>query len=368
MISTLAGAGVRHQLLADEVRYAHGDAGVKMWEQVLRNHKVDPLEYHLLSRLANRSRGLVSHSVWGCERLRGAAPNVVTYHIPIAANETPMTPPGQTALRSALRFHKDAFIAGVFGTLAPDEGITRIIKAFTEFVSSHPEGQLLIAAEQQDADNIEQITRTVREHGLEKHVRLIVRGSGVDFLPYMHTCDVLLDLSWSTSGQGSSTTALAAGLGKLAITADLPQSREIDEAFCWRIPNDNVAGHTELVSALHRAASNPDVLERARVAAERYAGGVANPKRIAQLYDEVVAQLLSTPTASVAPSAERVHPRSAKQEPPFRPALQPASRSRGHQLPRRYFGAGWTWCRGESARSRPFCRRISLHRSLRASL
>ena len=115
-----AGAGVRHQLLADEVRYAHGDAGVKMWEQAYaRRRGVDGLKYHLLRRLATDSRALISHSAWGRDRLHAVASATPVYHIPLAADEPSLTLANSVeaaALQSALRLPDRPSSRVSFGT------------------------------------------------------------------------------------------------------------------------------------------------------------------------------------------------------------------------------------------------------------
>src|SRR5260370_38989606 len=96
------GFGVRHELLATEVQYAHGTRMRTQWHKnVDRPEKVNRVEINMLRRVTQSSRSLVSHSAWGCHVLRDIAPHVPVYQILMAAvfRETAAASPRRAALR-----------------------------------------------------------------------------------------------------------------------------------------------------------------------------------------------------------------------------------------------------------------------------
>ena len=295
----LEGAGARAQLLADEVKYAHGDRGLDEWIRDQERHRpIDPLKVNLLRRITERSRGIITHSAWGRSRLQEIAPDKAIYHIPFGIDADSARNIDRSAVRTVLGLSEQAFIAGIFGMLGPKKRVVQVIESFKEVVKSHPTAQLVIVGLCPDAYYTEEMHSAIRQLQLEKNVVLHSPVSPADGGSYIQACDVVIDLDWPTAGRSSMTMARAIGHGKPIIASDVPQVRELNEKFCWRISHEASNEEAVLVETLLHAATHPDVIESARQAAEEYIRDTGNWNHMVRTYLEVITQIAGQDSVS----------------------------------------------------------------------
>ena len=77
--------------------------------------------------------------------------------------------------------------------------------------------------------------RSLRE-GLAGSVELHIEVPQAEMARLMGACDAVVALRWPTVGETSGPMMRAFGIGRLVIASDVPQNRELDPRFCWRVP------------------------------------------------------------------------------------------------------------------------------------
>ena len=92
-------------------------------------------------------------------------------------------------------------------------------------------------------------------------------------------CSVAICLRWPTAGEVSAVLMRALGAGKPVIVSDVPQYRDLDPLFCWRVPIDTVDETSELERLMKTAIEDHDVVRTAGAAAAVLYPGRGNSAR-----------------------------------------------------------------------------------------
>ncbi|HEX8998196.1 MAG TPA: FkbM family methyltransferase [Ktedonobacterales bacterium] len=294
------GTGARRDLLANEVRYAHGERALAEWRTVADDYtKVDRLKFNMLRRIAERSRGIIVHSEWGRDRLREIAPAVPVYVVPLGTRDlTDGNRSDSDATRAKLHIKNSPLVAGVFGHVEPEKRVTQIVEAFSDVVKITPSAHLLIVGRSVNVPYRERLEALIRTTKLKGNVTIVDSPPLADFERMMQACDVILNLRWPSSGENSAVMARAFGMGKPVVTSDVPQFRELSDQFCWRIPYEGDEERQRLASLLLRVAKDRDLLIDARLAAQEYVRDIAGWDAVARRYTDAIAELAAQHDAS----------------------------------------------------------------------
>src|SRR5260221_11166189 len=85
------------------------------------------------------------------------------------------------------------------------------------------------------------------------------------------------------------------GAGKVVITSDVPQCREYDDAYCWRISTEPAEERLELFERLVYAAMQIEALVEAGQRAQDFIRGCATWESVAGGYAEGIAKIYGWP-------------------------------------------------------------------------
>ena len=72
--------------------------------------------------------------------------------------------------------------------------------------------------------------------GVADAVRVATDVPGDVLTRLMAGADATIGLRWPTVGETSGPMMRAFGIGRIVIALDVPQNRELDPRYCWRVP------------------------------------------------------------------------------------------------------------------------------------
>lgn len=126
--------------------------------------------------------------------------------------------------RRRLDFHDDEVIVLLFGNVRPYKGIEQCLSAWKTVQRKAPQARLVIAGGG-DKRHLDQITRLVSEHGLEKSVRLDLGWIDEDKMIAYHEAADILAYPYRNITQSG---ALVSGMryGRAILATDLPGFRD----------------------------------------------------------------------------------------------------------------------------------------------
>ena len=120
-------------------------------------------------------------------------------------------------------------------------------------------------------------------------------------------CDCVISLRWPTAGETSAILMRALGAGRVVITTDLPQYRELPDEFCRKVPHEPGLQASRLVREMRSIAADPDGTARRGALAAAFVERTASPVVVAESARCGVSSLIESrfnfPTTSSCPCA-----------------------------------------------------------------
>ncbi len=246
--------------LLNEVRYNYGEQAAQNLQKLLQQHKhPDRLTYHLTKRIFDSSLSVVVHSQWSKEFYAKAYPNTQLYNIFHGADVFAAKTAAQ--LRRKFNFSENHLLIGAFGRVNHTKRIHVILNAFHALYKKNPNARLLIVGFEEEQEYVQKIKKQIKTLGLTNVVISIPNLDMNSFLEYVQCVDVVVNLRWPTSGETSGVMLRAFGAGKVVITSDLPQFREYDNTYCWRIEANTPHETQQLTQYLLKASDNPALVK-----------------------------------------------------------------------------------------------------------
>lgn len=272
--------------------------------------ELDRMALPFLRRIAESSLGLVVHSDWALDDLRRRYPHKPVFHIPLGAPLLAESPAG-LELRRSLGWDAGDVVFGLLGGIWPHKRLDLPIRIFAGIRALAPRARLLVAGRNESPATLAEVVALIEALGLGPEARVMTELGGDEFGAALQASDVLVDLRPPTAGEVPATVMRAFGAGRPVLTTDLPQLREFDDRFCWRVPPDEenaarYATQTMLLLARERyRARHAGALARAFIEAE---GGLDHT---AERYLEVSREVLDRkePARAVRPVAPSPGPR-----------------------------------------------------------
>jgi glycosyltransferase involved in cell wall biosynthesis len=247
--------------------------------------ELDRLQLFLARRLVDASVRVLVHSQWIAHLFneRYNTRKVRKINLPTNVVETTQRP---RATSGDVRF-------GVFGGIAYYKRVDAVVEAFQRVHREFPRTQMVIAGRCDDSKikaRLETIARLP-----EMHNSLTIKSDlSLDGLQReMEWCDVAVALRWPTAGEMSATLMRAFGTGRAAIVSDVPQFRELDGSFCWRVSTKPDVEAPELVRLMRLAALEPKRISAAGAAARAFVTKEATYKIVAKQYIAHVASCIA---------------------------------------------------------------------------
>jgi glycosyltransferase involved in cell wall biosynthesis len=282
--------GRRTRAFLDEAEY---DLGAPMKSipmiRVDKHSEVDRLALLLSRRVVETSRMTFVHSGWARDLL---------------SEKVPFSAVRQVSLPSRILTRPDRLAShitfGIIGGINRHKRVMESLSAFEALHRSRPDARLLIAGRVDIRELVDEIERFIARSGLTQSVETRYDVTDDDLDQLLLRCDVLLALRWPTAGETSALVMRAFGAGIPVITSDVPQSREFDHAFCWRVSVDEALEHHELTGAMRWAAGDLDRTRQAGQAAKRWMESRSTYLKVAADYSEAISSCLAEEITHVA--------------------------------------------------------------------
>jgi glycosyltransferase involved in cell wall biosynthesis len=265
--------------------YARGAEGARWAAEAQAGLRDLPhFEEPLNARFADTALGILAHSEYVAERLRGRLPQqrIAVVPAPIALDESP-------SLRDRLDLPVGACLFGSFGIVSHHKQLEAALRAFAAVRQSSPNCYYLLVGEWDPRDV--DLPALVERLGLNGAVRCLGHVPDLrEFLGWLAAVDVVINLRHPTVGETSAIALRALAAGRALLVYDEGWYAELPSEACVKLPPLDQAA---LERAMRDLAANP--LGRAelgsrgqRAARERHA-----PANAAAAYLAFVEQVLA---------------------------------------------------------------------------
>jgi glycosyltransferase involved in cell wall biosynthesis/SAM-dependent methyltransferase len=261
-----------------ECEYNGGEAA-RVFAQRVRRLETGP-DYEglpMTRRLLESARGVVVHSHFMEGEIRAAG-----YSGPIAVIPHGAWIPeaDRNAWRYKLGLDEVTPLIGIFGYLKPYKRIAESLRAFRRLARLVPDARLILVGEPHPEFPIAPMIRSM---GLSAHVRILGFAPIEEFVGYLGTCDIVLNLRYPTVGESSGTLLRALGLGKAVMVSEIGSFAEFPEDVCLKVPVG--AGEEDLIfEYLNLLVSRPEVAQALGARARDYVARECNWATVARQY------------------------------------------------------------------------------------
>jgi glycosyltransferase involved in cell wall biosynthesis len=255
-----------------EMGYELGVDGIELaW--AIRDRQADhPIfEVPLNHRLIDRSLGLIVHSQTVANMLASHTTQPIKI-IPALMEQQP----GQSQ-RTALNLSPDTLIFASLGLVTPEKQLDLALTAFNQIHREIPNSHFLIVGDiHQNVD----LTATIKRFGLESAVTILGFVEDLrNFVDYIETADIIINLRHPTVGETSATALRAMAAAKPVIVFDLGWYSELPDSAVIKVPPLDSQG---LIAAMRRLAQEPALRQEMGQTAAAHIAQHHQPAAVAQ--------------------------------------------------------------------------------------
>lgn len=258
-----------------EMGYSLGHEGRRIARAVQQGRADAPLfDAPLNQRAIDAALGLIVHSQFAAERVRRYRPDV-----PLAVIPALVEPRAGVSLRDKLNLPEDAVLFGSFGQITPAKRIDAALGAFRGVRQACPEAHYLLVGEALSGADPAGLLAAPELRDVTHHIGYV--ADLAEFINWMHTADVVVNLRQPTAGETSAVALRAMAAGRPLIVYDHGWYSELPDAAALKIPTGDEAALRQAMAAL------ADSAERRRSmgqAGREYVRDFCAPNRVAQAY------------------------------------------------------------------------------------
>jgi glycosyltransferase involved in cell wall biosynthesis len=275
--------GYASTLFRDEALFDTPEVGRSWPVCYVDDHvEVDWLRLPLSRRLVEASAATIVHSAWARDMLarRHPAATIVHRHHPAAVidGEEDGTPDESTVT------------FGVFGGITAPKRTERVVAAFTAVHADFPRTRLVICGRDDSEGTVVARLRAAAA-GVADAVRVATDVPADVLTRLMAGADATIGLRWPTVGETSGPMMRAFGIGRIVIASDVPQNRELDPRYCWRVPVGE-AEQAALVQAMRDVIADREAARAAGRAAREFVRREASFEVVASQHLELAESLV----------------------------------------------------------------------------
>lgn len=266
-----------------ELCYALGIAGSRLaWQNRLGWTTNSLLDRPLNERVIDHSLGLIVHSRFVAAKIAATHPHKQVAMIPALIE----THNGRSR-RSELGMSPETVIFGSFGQVTPAKQIAQALRAFARLRQEQTNLLYLIVGE---PDAQTDLTALRQSLALVESVQIIGYAPTLaDFVDWLTTCDVVINLRHPTVGETSATALRAMAAAKPLIVSDQGWYQELPDAACSKVPPGD---EESLLVAMRSLAASPELRQKMGMAGLTDVAQQHNPAQIAQQYITFARQLI----------------------------------------------------------------------------
>lgn len=295
--------------LAGEVALNHGPGHAVPRVRIGVEWHVDRLALQLARRVVEPSLATIVHSAWARDVLAHQFAGQAIHHVPLAAPVVAESPGGPD-MRNRAGWGPEHVVFGLLGGLWAHKRPELVVQTFEALHPLRPRARLLVAGRLEDGDALTRMRAAIAGAGLEGAIHVVTDLEDEEFAACIRASDVLVDLRWPSAGETSATVMRAFGAGRPVILSDLPQYRDLDAAFCWRVPTGPARAAPAALEVMLRVARDPGVARRAGGLARRFVEESASLERVAARYEAVARQVVDRVPGVGSSPPDRVQPRN----------------------------------------------------------
>jgi glycosyltransferase involved in cell wall biosynthesis len=268
-----------------EMGYALGPAGIELACQVRAGQRQLPFfEATLNDRLLHLSLGVLVHSDYVRQQLLAQK-----VPCPVGIVAAPIASYPAVSQRAQLGWPEDAVIFGSFGQVWREKQIEAALRAFARVRDVAPQARYLIVGDW--AMGAGDLPALIAESGLADVVHCTGQVPDLaDFVSWIATADVVVNLRAPTVGETSATALRALVAGRPLIIYDHGWYAELPDEICQKVaPLDDEA----LLAAMLKLATDVEVRGAMGQRGREYATQVHAPERAAQTYVDFIKRILA---------------------------------------------------------------------------
>ena len=276
------------------MKYCHGSQG----EQAARDYcqgltpplwEDSALEYTLNKKLIDRADGVIVHSDFAKQMVKGVRAGVPVAVIPLPADELVEKPAAyQSRCRKALGIDENMLVLGSFGYINRYKRIPQVLRALARFKKETGASFHYYLVGENEGQKLEGL---IQELGLANEVTIVgYAASKEQFCRYIGACDICLNLRYPTQGESSGGVHRMLGMGKAVIVSNTGSFAGYPNDAVVKIPT----GETEedaLCQALERLAKEPETVAALGKNALAYAKRECDPEKNALRYLDFLSHL-----------------------------------------------------------------------------
>jgi glycosyltransferase involved in cell wall biosynthesis len=268
-----------------EMGYALGPAGVELACQVRDGQR--PLPFFaapLNDRLLHLSLGVLVHSDYVRQQLLAQK-----VPCPVGLVAAPIVSYPAVSRRAQLDWPEDAVIFGSFGQVWREKQIEAALRAFARVREVVPQARYLIVGDWAASGG--DLPARIAESGLVDVVRCTGQVPDLaDFVSWIATADVVVNLRAPTVGETSATALRALAAGRPLIVYDHGWYAELPDETCLKVaPLDDEA----LLAAMLKLGTDAALRNTMGQRGREYATQVHAPQRAAQIYVDFIQRILA---------------------------------------------------------------------------
>lgn len=258
-----------------EMGYALGLKGVDRAWAIRAGRATHPLfEVPLNNRLVDRSLGLIVHSETAVDLITRR-----TATRPVELIPALMEKRVGRSKREVLKLSAETMVFAVLGQVTAEKRIDLALSAFRELQQAMPDSHFLIVGGVHEAVDLDEM---IGRFGLGESVTQLGFVEELqDFVDWIETADVIINLRHPTVGETSATALRAMAAAKPVIVFDLGWYSELPDEAVVKIRPLNEKG---LLAAMRRLASQPELRQRLGMKAAAYIEQYHDPAQITQAY------------------------------------------------------------------------------------
>ena len=237
----------------------------------------------LNERLLDSSLGFIVHSKFVADKIRQRGLDRPLTIIPALVE-----PHSGTSRRHMLKLADDVVLFASFGLITKQKQIEMVLRAFKMLRRTVPNCHYLLAGDALPELDLETMITELELGGAVTNLGYLPDLQ--DFVDWMHTTDVIINLREPTVGETSATALRAMAAGRPLIVFDQGWYREIpDSAAIKTILLDEEM----LLSAMTRLAQSPQLRKQMGQAGQRYTRENCHPAAIADAYARALAATIA---------------------------------------------------------------------------
>ncbi len=238
----------------------------------------DPFAHPLNGRLLDLSLGLIVHSQFVANKVHQQNPSLPVAHIP----QLMPIQSGQNK-RDELPFPDDAFIFASIGLMTTSKQIEFALRTFAQLAARNANVFYLLVGDLLPNVHLDE---WIAELGLQERVFYAGYADNLQqFVDWIVTADVILNLRYPTTGETSATALRAMAAGKPIILFDHAWYGEIPAEACVQLP---ILDGDALLQSMEKLANSITFRQQMGAKATQYIQTVCHPQKIAQNYVDFI--------------------------------------------------------------------------------